>query len=175
MILKPKRIASAFSLVEVLLVLVILAFMAKQMGTAIVASWFEQTDYERLSRYQHNLANALTLARQYAVQAQQDVALCGGNYEDKLCDGDWSQGWYIQLANKIKTRQRFPEDVKISWSGFPANKHFIAFYSNGHSGYQNGTFYLCLNHLMTRIVLNQSGRFYLSDMSALTDNDRSCE
>ena len=134
-----------------------------------------QTDYERLLKYQQNLANGLTLARQYAVQAQQVIALCGGDYDALLCDGDWSQGWYIQLDNKVKTYRYFPNDLNVSWSGFPANKTHIAFYQNGHSGYQNGTFYLCLNRLMTRIVLNQSGRFYMGEIYTVSDLDEECE
>jgi len=173
--LKSKYATSAFSLVEVLLVLVILMLLAKQTWTSNLANLFARTDYEQLALSQHSLARGLTLARQFAVQAKKVVSLCGGNYLTFSCDGGWSSGWYIQSGVDIKTYHLFPSDIQIRWSGFPANKKQIDFYESGHSGYQNGTFYLCQYGFMARIVLNQSGRFYLMDIISLSDADEGCE
>ncbi len=175
MYLKYKYATSAFSLVEVLLVLVILVLLAKQTWTSKLASLFSRTDYEQLVLSQHSLARGLTLARQFAVQAKQAVSLCGGHHLDSSCDGSWSSGWYIQSDAGIKTYHLFPSDISVRWSGFPTNKKQIDFYETGHSGYQNGTFYLCQYGLMARIVLNQSGRFYLMDIISLSELDEGCE
>ena len=175
MYLKSKRSLSAFSLAEILLVLVILILLAKQTWTANLATLFDHTDYERLTIAQQSLARGLTLARQLAVKSQHAISLCGGNYLALRCDGSWSEGWYIQSEASIKAYHLFPLDMTIHWSGFPANKKQIDFYETGHSGYQNGTFYLCQYGYTARIVVNQSGRFYLSDITHSAEFDGGCE
>lgn len=175
MYLKSKYAISAFSLVEVLLVLVILMLLARQTWTANVTTLFSLTDYEQLVISQQSLARGLTLARQFAVKSQYAASLCGGNYLALSCDGSWSKGWYIQSGASIKAYHLFPTDITIRWSGFPANKKQIDFYETGHSGYQNGTFYLCQSGFVARIVVNQSGRFYLPQITQLSEFDGACE
>lgn len=175
MSLNTKHTGSAFSLVELLSVLVVLMFLAKQVWSSNLARWFEKTDYEQLLSSQQSLARGLTLARQFAVQAKQTVSFCAGDYHQADCGGNWSEGWFILLDSKIKTFHLFPAGMSVVWSGFPAGKKQIDFFQNGHSGYQNGTFYLCQFGLMTNVVVNQSGRIYLGDISQLTDLTQVCE
>ena len=175
MSLSTKHHRSAFSLVEVLLVLTILMLIARQTWSSSLARWFTQTDYEKLTLIQRDLARGLMLARQYAIQANAIIAFCGGDYQEANCDGDWSKGWYIESGSDIKTFHLFPLDIQVNWSGFPANKKRIDFYENGHSGYQNGTFYLCQDELVGKIILNQSGRFYLTNISELPELKAQCE
>ncbi len=174
MSLYTKSSVFAFSLVEVLLVLAILAFFAKQTWNSSLASLFTQTDYEALIQAQKNLAQGIHFARQFAVQSQQKISLCGGDYQQALCDGQWSLGWYIQSVSVIKTHHNFPLGLTVRWSGFPANKKQIDFYESGHSGYQNGTFYLCQFGLIAKIVLNQSGRSYLGAVESQTLTGEAC-
>ncbi|MGB0941929.1 MAG: GspH/FimT family protein [Marinomonas sp.] len=175
MSLKSKCDIQAFTLVEVLVVLAILILLAKQLVGSNLLGWFSQTDYEKLSSAQQSLARGLTIARQYAVQARQTISLCAGDYQDQECEGDWSKGWFIQSEGMIKTYHLFPSGISIIWSGFPATKQQIDFYHTGYSGYQNGTFYLCQFGLMARIVVNQSGRFYLYPVSELSESIEGCK
>lgn len=174
MSLNAKRERHAFTLVEMLIVLVILVIMAKQVLGSSLSHWFGQTDYEKLLAAQQSLARGLNIARQYAVQAKQTISLCAGDYRNQECEGDWSLGWFIQSDTAIKTYHLFPSGISIVWSGFPAAKQQIDFYQTGYSGYQNGTFYLCQFGLMARIVVNQSGRFYLHPVSESSGSVEGC-
>lgn len=175
MSLKSKCDIQAFTLVEVLIVLAILILLAKQLVGSSLVGWFSQTDYEKLSSAQQSLARGLTIARQYAVQARRTISLCAGDYRNQTCEGDWSLGWFIQSDSNIKTYHLFPSSISIVWSGFPATKQHIDFYQTGYSGYQNGTFYLCQFGLVARIVVNQSGRFYLYPVSEQSSLIEECE
>ena len=131
-----------------------------------MANLFRESSYEKAIKAQKSLASGLLRARQYAVQAQRPVVLCGGlpaNFKRKkdACGGNWSLGWSIQLAGHVKTQQQFASQTTVHWTGFPANKKHIRFHANGHTDYQNGTFILCVENWQNRITVNQSGRFYL--------------
>lgn len=162
----------AFSLLEILCVLAILSSLASVvLHSSLMSSLFDG-HYSQVKTSQTSLAQGLLLARQYAVQSQQTVLLCGGSslyslsvyqeQEEQSCAGQWSAGWSIQQNNKIKTQRPTESHVHITWSGFPARKPFIRFRPNGHTDYQNGTFLICAGAWLARITLNKSGRFYLS-------------
>lgn len=160
-----KRIYCAFSLVEVLIVLAILAWLATAYTPTAMASF--STDDERmlLKQAQTQLTFGLNRARQLAVKAKQEVMLCGG----QACDGNWSQGWEIRVNNQLISHHLFPAEIDVQWKGFPKSKKYILFLPSGHSGYQNGTFRLCVSSLYALVILNQSGRYYSAAIASLND------
>ncbi|TBR42835.1 prepilin-type N-terminal cleavage/methylation domain-containing protein [Marinomonas agarivorans] len=161
-----------FSLLEVLCVVLILTTLAGVAWQSSLMSSLIDHPYDQVKKAQKSLTRGLLLARQYAVQSQQTVLLCGGIDEEgsvSACQGNWSQGWSIQQAGKAKTQQPFSTAIVVRWSGFPVKKHFIRFQANGHTGYQNGTFIVCAGQWQGRITLNQSGRFYVSRLQKGSD------
>lgn len=156
-----------FSLLEVLCVLFVLTLLAAAGWSNAYSGLLQETPREKIQTAQTSLASGLLLARQHAVTSQQSLTLCGGiaSAEGGECDGDWSSGWFILQTDNIKKYQTFTDDVTITWSGFPTKKTFLYFHATGLTDYQNGTFYLCLGEWQTYIVVNQSGRFYLGDIS----------
>ncbi|WP_100188713.1 GspH/FimT family pseudopilin [Marinomonas sp. BSi20584] len=162
-----------FSLLELLCVLAILSILAHA-GSAHFLSVSQNTkDKNTLKNEMKRLADALTQARQLAVISGQTSFLCGG----LNCDGVWSSGftlYQIEPNSGAEKRYRqviFEPSLAVSWSGFPVKKQQIEFLSNGLSGYQNGTFEFCLGAWQAELILNQSGRFYLTDPRGFYSQD----
>lgn len=154
-----------FSLLELLCVLAILSILAYA-GSAQFLSVSQKTkDKNTLKNEMKRLADALTQARQLAVISGQTSFLCGG----QNCNGGWSSGFTLYQiepnsgAEKHYRQIVFDPSLVVSWRGFPTQKNQIEFRSNGLSGYQNGTFEFCLGAWQADLILNQSGRFYLTD------------
>lgn len=161
---------NGFSLLELLCVLAILSILA-QMGSMHFLSVSQQAqDQSTLKLEMKRLADALTQARELAVLSGQASFVCGGF----KCVGDWSMGFMLyQIESRSGTKNEFRKiafdrSVTVLWHGFPVKKQQIEFQSNGLSGYQNGTFSFCLGAWQADLVLNQSGRFYLSDPYKVT-------
>ncbi len=160
-----------FSLLELLCVLAILSILAYTSSGYVLTLSQNTQDQSTLKTQVQLLADALTQARQLAVVSGDTSFLCGG----LTCDGDWSSGFLLYQAlnessdsvllsgEKAYRSIAFAEDLLVSWNGFPVKKQQIEFHANGLSGYQNGTFQFCLGVWQTALVLNQSGRFYLTD------------
>ncbi|NLQ18421.1 prepilin-type N-terminal cleavage/methylation domain-containing protein [Marinomonas sp. M1K-6] len=153
-----------FSLLELLCVLAIISILAYVGSTPILSMSQKSKDKSTLNDSILHLANALTQARQLAVLSGQASFLCGG----VACDGHWSSGFKLYQIEPVsgveKTYRQivFDASLQVSWRGFPVKKQQIEFQSNGLSGYQNGTFVFCLGVWQADLVLNQSGRFYLT-------------
>lgn len=157
-----------FSLLELLCVLAILSIFA-YVGSAqflVLSQNFQ--DKSTILNDIKQLSDALTQARQLAVISGQTSYLCGGIE----CDGDWSSGFVLYQEgvsngnDKAYRRINFDDALTVSWQGFPVTKQQIEFQSNGLSGYQNGTFQFCLDTWQADLILNQSGRFYITDPQA---------
>ena len=160
-----------FSLLELLCVLAILSVLAHA-GSAQFLSVSQKTqDKNTLKNAMKQLADALTQARQLAVVSGHNSFLCGG----LNCDGGWSSGfvlYQIQPISGVEKSYRqiaFNESLQVSWRGFPVKKQQIEFQPNGLSGYQNGTFEFCLGAWQADLVLNQSGRFYVTNPQGATN------
>lgn len=155
-----------FSLLELLCVLAILSIFAYVGSAQFLVLDQASQNKNTIQTSIKQLSDAITQARQLAVISGQVSYLCGGTE----CDGNWSSGFVLYQDDLShdhdKTYQRvsFDEDLNVYWQGFPVNKQQIEFQSNGLSGYQNGTFEFCLDTWQAGLVLNQSGRFYLTDL-----------
>ncbi|TDO98745.1 GspH/FimT family pseudopilin [Marinomonas balearica] len=150
----------AFSLWEVLCVLLILSFMMASTATTDMLSYYQKWS-ERQQLYQANrhLLSAIELSRSLALQSKLSVTLCGGI----SCDGNWSNGLSI-LRNSTPLPFKtwlFPDFIQLQWRGFPARKAAITFLPTGMSNFQNGSFYLCFRgEKRKRVVVNKAGRAY---------------
>lgn len=162
-----------FSLLEVMCVLAILSFLAL-VGSGVIIQSTQASQYKAtLGDVVRNLSNGLQEARLLAVQSGDSSYVCGG----ADCLGNWSEGFVVMQPESfggLYRRVAFEHDVSIVWQGFPANKSRITFLPNGLSSYQNGTFLFCYLGWHTRLVINQSGRFYGSDIVAAEDSDGAC-
>ncbi len=179
-----------FSLLELMCVLAILSILAHVGSTQFLSVSQSSQDKHLLKSEMKRLGEALTQARQLAVISGQASFLCGG----VACDDAWSSGYSLyqmvpvtsagnssmgnssinNLGVKKWFRQMaFDKALRVSWRGFPAKKQQIEFHSNGLSSYQNGTFELCLGDWQADLILNQSGRFYLTDPKAIDEG--ACE
>ncbi|TYL47575.1 GspH/FimT family pseudopilin [Marinomonas sp. IMCC 4694] len=154
-----------FSLIELMCVLAIMSLLAA-LGSAHFLRVSQHTqDKNTLILGRQYLADALTQARQLAVVSGKTSFLCGG----LVCDGRWSSGFTLYQTDSVQGRRVVQEHVyeallQVVWQGFPTQKTQIEFQSNGLSGYQNGTFAFCLGAWQADLILNQSGRFYTTDL-----------
>ncbi|MBR7888979.1 GspH/FimT family pseudopilin [Marinomonas sp. A79] len=159
-----------FSLLEVLCILAIISVLA-YFGSSPFLSISQTTqDKQTLKEQRQQLADALTQARQLAVVSGQTSFLCGG----VDCNGVWSSGFSLYQATdsdsskQIFRQHAFDDGVQVVWNGFPTQKTQVEFQTHGLSAYQNGTFEFCLEGWQTGLVLNQSGRFYSTDIQPKT-------
>lgn len=162
------RQQQGFTLLELLVVLTILSVLAYFGSAQLLVVNSTMADRRVLQDSLKILSDALLQSRQLAIVSGQKSLLCGGI----ACSGHWSEGYEIyqhNLHSKAVKQTMFTSNVSIRWRGFPAKKNFIEFKSNGLSAYQNGRFELCVGEWQADIVVNQSGRFYLSDILPAND------
>jgi type IV fimbrial biogenesis protein FimT len=168
-----------FSLLELLCVLAILSVLA-YIGSAQFLTVSQNTqDQNTLKNEMKQLSDALLQARQLAVVSGIPSSVCGGvSCDDLSVNGEWSSGFVLYQEDLSDDgggiayrRIVFDERLFVSWQGFPVKKQQIEFQSNGLSGYQNGTFVFCLGVWQADLVLNQSGRFYVTDPQESKEGD----
>lgn len=162
-----------FSLFELLCVMAILSLLAHLGLSNLLSLSQQQQDQQILKEQVARLASALTRARELAVVSGKSSYVCGG----EACSGEWSRSFRLyQTQNNTDhdvLNETFVESLSLQWRGFPAQKKQIEYQANGLSGYQNGTFVFCLGAWQMDLVLNQSGRFYLSSLKS-KDSEGSC-
>ncbi|BFM48963.1 GspH/FimT family pseudopilin [Marinomonas sp. THO17] len=155
-----------FTLFELLCVMAIFSLLAHFGMSNILFLNQQQQDQQNLKAQVARLASALTRARELAVVSGHSSFVCGG----MACSGEWSRGFRLyQTHNNTDydvLNEVFIEALSLHWRGFPAQKKQIEYQANGLSGYQNGTFVFCLGKWQMDVVLNQSGRFYLSHLKS---------
>lgn len=162
-----------FSLLEMLCVLAILSVLAYAGSAQFLVASQDTQDQTLLNNAINELSDALLQARQLAVVSGSPSFVCGG----LACDGNWSSGFILYQGDESSSDYilyrsiAFNDLLAVSWAGFPVNKQQIEFHSNGLSGYQNGTFEFCLGSWQATLVLNQSGRFYKTDIQEKDEGD----
>ena len=161
------KMQNGFSLFEAVCVLAVLSLLAYSSSRFLYSSKQVIDQQTTLLSALASLESGLIKARHLAVHVGEVTYLCGG----LSCDGDWSHGYHITFDSEAREAfdtnlsMTFPEGITVTWKGFPAKKRHIEFHPNGLTGYQNGSFYFCLNHWGAKVVLNQAGRFYSSKVS----------
>ncbi|MBM6549672.1 GspH/FimT family protein [Marinomonas ostreistagni] len=151
----------AFSLVEVLVVIVLLSMAAAAFRATGMTQMFRSWSLEHtLSEQSQTLLRGIERARTLAISSGQSVMLCGG----RACNGAWSDALYLTYATGGTPlwRKEFAAQTRINWQGFPQQRDYIEFLPTGLASYQNGSFYICLEQSHAqRVIINQSGRAYL--------------
>lgn len=153
-----------FTFFELLCVLTILAILSFFGVTHFLQYQQSKQSQNILQNDMDSLSKALLEARQMAIESGVMSFVCGG----EQCSGRWSAGFELRQQEgygRENRRVKFDHPVSVHWKGFPSNKSRIEFLSNGLSSYQNGTFVFCLDDWQGHIILNQSGRFYMSKVS----------
>lgn len=156
----------AFSLIEVLVVLVIIGLMTT--FSIIGLQQYQKT--RELKLYAKALYHDLKWARIESILLNQPVEISPANH-------NWCDGWIVakdgsnnkddELENKLLKQQAGLANCKIKFSSFP-RKNIFRFLPEGITDYQNGSYYFYSNatnnngnqpnKLLAKIVVSQMGR-----------------
>lgn len=155
------RRLGAFSLIELLVVISIIAVLARLSLPLL---------HDSIQRYQFVMArdqlwHALYYARSLAILQNHELVLCGT--DDSLhCSHNWHNEWLVynrqqhQIVHRFKLNDR--AKLKLSWQGNHAQRVGIYFNQFGETGGQQGRFDLRLGAHHAQIVLMMSGRLRLA-------------
>ena len=144
----------AFTLVEMLIVLALMAILA-QIALPAFQDFIERNRQQALS---DQVARAVNHARLYAVTQRVRVELCGSR-DGIVCHSDWSHGWLLRevdQAQPVAITQLKTDQRRLQWSGFQPK---IQFHASGISPNSNGRFYSCHKQRISwQLILNRQGR-----------------
>ncbi len=154
------RGARAFTLLELLLTLILMAILS---AIAIPAfNQFLQRGHAAALRMQ--LMRAMHFARTQAVVRHERIMLCP-SANQVTCGGAWQQGFIIQTtgdAAKILHVFHFAMNNGVLHSRFfPRGRVALTFFASGWPDIQNGTFWFCANRAVNpqwALVINRTGR-----------------
>lgn len=156
----------AFSLIEVLVVLVIVGLIS----TFSIAGLQQYQKTRELKLYAKALYHDLKWARIESILLNQPVEISPAN--NNWCDGwivakDTSNNKDSEPENKLLKQQAGLVNCKIKFSSFP-RKNVFRFLPEGITDYQNGSYYFYSsdnnshstqpNKLLAKIVVSQIGR-----------------
>ena len=166
------RLHAAFSLVELMVVLAIAAFLA---GIA-VPSFVRIVRSVRLSGATNDLLGAMLFARSEAIKRNSRVALCKSrDGETCFIDGEWDQGWIVfhdangnagrDSGEAVLNRHESLSSSIRAW-GNASVERYMSYSATGESrlvsgGFQAGTFTLCSRNVAgeaRQIVISRGGR-----------------
>lgn len=143
----------AFTLIELLIVLTLLAIFA-QMATPALQDFLDRNRQQALF---DQVTRAIYNARTYAVTHGVSVELCASS-DGITCSQNWSHGWLlreIDQAEPIAITQ-LNHKQQLHWSGFRPR---IYFQRTGLSPTSNGRFYSCSKQEISwQLILNRQGR-----------------
>ncbi len=155
----------AFTLVEMLIVLALLAIFAQ----IALPAYQELIEANQQQALQEQITRAVQNARTHAVTHRVQVELCGSR-DGIVCDNDWSQGWLLREVKPsppLHITRLDSSKKRLQWSGF---QHKIQFHRNGNSPTGNGRFYSCHKQRISwQLVLNRQGRLRVASSS---ENER---
>lgn len=165
------QIQRAFTLIEMLIVLALLAILGR-IAVPALQSLLERNQQQALS---DQVARAVYNARAYAISQGVAVELCGS--QDGLnCTDDWSHGWLLREINHTEpllVTQLSSTGQTLHWSGF---QPYISFHSNGISPTGNGRFYSCTHHSLSwQLILNRQGRLRTASHTENTRDSARCD
>ena len=152
---KSGRYQSAFSLIELLIVLTIITALFS-LAPPYLNRLIERSHFALL---QARLLNALYATKAMAVARNQTVLLCGSR-DGAHCDGDWNASWLIVTSDAQHVLQVFNGDhykVDVHFAANFESRQGVPFNAQGGSGKQ-GRFVLTLNNHHAELILIESGR-----------------
>jgi type IV fimbrial biogenesis protein FimT len=148
----------AFSLIELLIVITVVAIMS----LVAIPSWQEIISKNHAYAYVNELMMALQLARATAIKTGKSVKFC--------CDTSWENGSIVVISNKVLrvVPPVFAGD-KLSCN----HNSGITFSPNGFTNGQQKSFYYCPKNFPKNaraVILNATGRARISKTTP--DNKR---
>lgn len=131
---------AGFSLAELMLVMALTAIV---IGFAI-PSYHSIIANTRMTLACHQLAQAISTAREAALNHHRDVMLCA-SLNGRQCDGRWTDGQLVAfLPSKagIAFFPALPTSLSVEWRANLAQNQFLRFTPRGLSAGQWGSFWL---------------------------------
>lgn len=160
----------AFSLIELLVVVVLLGLMsliALPAFTSLLLHTQEETK-------RHELHAALNHARMQAILNRRVVELCPFGIAG-TCAQDWNNGWqshFIDSPQTALTRHQPKQSLTLHWTGFSKS---IRFNPNGTSPLSNGRFIQCRAQKVSwQLVINRQGRIRVASSEENHDQRQRC-
>lgn len=158
---------SGFTLIELLAVLAILSILL----VLAIPSGQHLLIQNRTITHINTFLGALNYARSEAISRNEKLKFCkSADYEK--CGGKWRDGQILLDAKKnvLRVFLGLPKKDDLAWDSSTGLDDFLVWLPTGYTNSQRGTFYYCAgNHNVAdsrRIVLLDTGRFYVSSMSA---------
>ncbi|MGV3591885.1 MAG: GspH/FimT family pseudopilin [Gammaproteobacteria bacterium] len=143
------RKAAGLSLIELLICLGIIAFLALKASTPGFASWRERKEVDGVMR---ELIGAVDLARAHAIAENVMVTFCRSN-DGQNCQGKWHEGSILFTdfnADRVMNGddrllfrlEPMPAAGTLEFRSFQ-NRQYLQMTSRGFTNYQNGNFTFC--------------------------------
>jgi type IV fimbrial biogenesis protein FimT len=140
---------SAFSLIEMLIVLALIAIVTV-MGSVTLADFSNRTHATLL---QSELLHAISFAREAAITHGAPVAICKSS-TTKSCGGRWLDGQLIyyddyqdgkiyESQQIIKVMQTHIKQGELHVRVYPFYRDYLRFLPTGFIDHQDGTFWFC--------------------------------
>ena len=153
----------AFSIIELLLVLVFLGIMT----FIVIPDWGGFLKKNRALTYANELRSILQFARMSAIKLGEQVAFCGSK-NGESCDGLWGDGQIIFIGSHessfdsiLRVLPGVFGDDRLIWKGSSPVKDTLIFHPDGLLNKQRGSFYYLPNNSLDhaiRVVLEKTGR-----------------
>lgn len=163
--LNDRTHTKAFSLIELLIVIIVVAIML----LVAIPSWQEMISKNHATAYANELIMALQLARATAIKTGKSVKFCGSKHH-KICDASWENGSIIVTSNKVlRVLPPVFAGDKLSCNHISG----ITFSPNGFASGQQESFYYCPKNFPKNaraVILNATGRARISKTTP--DNER---
>ncbi len=169
--------SSGFTILELMIALSIGAILA----TIAVPSYQSMMVQSRLSTQSNEFLTALHYSRSEAVKRGMRVTLCkSSNGTDCTTGSNWQDGWIIYSDSGTAGKVDGSDQILRVFPGLKGStmatgnnyKDWIAYLANGSSqgsisgGLGNDTFTLCSSAQGRSIVINKTGRPYVTKISS---------
>lgn len=157
----------AFTLIELLLVLVILAVLF----TLAAPSGREMLIENRTIAHVNTLIGALYYARTEAIQRNKKIIFCK-SADRKTCGGAWRDGQIAvdESGRVLRGFSALPKGDSLIWNSSRGKDDYVEWLSSGYTNGQRGTFYYCVGHAdasySQEIILLNTGRVYVAPITA---------
>lgn len=160
-----KNQAKAFTLLELLIVLALLAIAS----TIMLPAMGGLLDRAQLDSQKDTLVSHVQTARSHAVKYAILTDMCGSS-DGMHCDGQWQSGWLVRERAPARILLRHELDAaKLDWRGFSPE---IVFHPNGTTPSSNGRFSICSDKSTPgwELILNRQGRLRAEKGSPQSQN-----
>ena len=153
---KSGRCLSAFSLIELLIVVAIIGILFS-ISIPSLKSFIARN---RFYIVEQRLLHALAYTKALAIERDQTVMLCGSR-DGKKCDGGWAGEWLVMMVKSQKVLHVFssnPHQLKLTWQSNFKNRLGLYFDAFGETGGQQGRFVLQSGRQQVELIVIKSGR-----------------